>query len=71
MARTLYFMDGSQEVLFCDGTEKLVDDLERIIREHLGNDCAGLFCEIVEEHKDVVSALEDELKGYRFHANNE
>lgn len=48
MARTLYFADGSKEVIFCgDDPDKQADGLERIIRERLGDDAAALFCEVL------------------------
>ncbi len=62
MARTLYFTDNTQVALFCDDTEKLVDDLERILRECLGNDTADLLCDIMQEYRDMVAILKDELK---------
>ena len=45
MARTIYFPDGSHEVLFCDeyDTEKNAVELERILRERLGDDTVALF----------------------------
>lgn len=58
MARTIYFNDGSREVLLCGDNEKL--ELERILRERLGDDTAELFLEIAEANV----ALEDELKSY-------
>lgn len=42
MARTIYFPDGSCEVLL---REDAADDLERILRERLGDDVADLFLE--------------------------
>ena len=58
MARTIYFNDGSREVLLYEDNEK--QDLEQILRERLGDDAAELFLEVTE---DNVS-LEDELKSY-------
>ena len=58
MARTIYFNDGSREVLLADDNEKQV--LERILRERLGDDTAELFLEITESNV----GLEDELKSY-------
>lgn len=46
MARTIYFPDGSREVLCAGDDEKTV--LERIIRERLGKDVVELFQEITE-----------------------
>ena len=64
MARTIYFSDGSREVLFCgDDTEKQAA-LERILRERLGDDTAALFREMVQDSKDELDALADELKSY-------
>lgn len=42
MARTIYFPDGSKEVLL---REEPADDLEQILRERLGDDVADLFLE--------------------------
>ena len=56
MARTIYFNDGSREVLLSSDNEK--QELERILRERLGDDTAELFLEIAEANV----ALEDELK---------
>lgn len=58
MARTVYFNDGSREVLLCGDNEK--QELERILRERLGDDTAELFLEITEANV----GLEDELKSY-------
>lgn len=58
MARTIYFNDGSREVLLYEDNEK--QDLERILRERLGDDAAELFLEITEGNV----GLEDELKSY-------
>lgn len=58
MARTIYFIDGSREVLLCEDNEK--QDMERILRERLGDDTAELFLEIMEDN----IGLEDELKSY-------
>jgi len=58
MARTIYFNDGSREVLLSSDNEK--QELERILRERLGDDTAELFLEIAEANV----ALEDELKSY-------
>ena len=58
MARAIYFKDGSREVLLCGDNEKL--ELERILRERLGDDAAELFLEITEANV----GLEDELKSY-------
>ena len=58
MARTIYFNDGSREVLLCGDNEK--QELERILRERLGDDTAELFLEIAEANV----GLEDELRSY-------
>lgn len=67
MARTLYFLDGSREVLLCDefDTEKNAEALEQILREHLGNDAAELFLEILasEEEPDDYELACDEYRG--------
>ena len=58
MARTIYFSDGTQEVLLTEDNERT--ELARIIRERLGKDAAELY----EEVTDTSIALEDELKSY-------
>lgn len=58
MARTIYFLDGSREVLLVEDNERT--ELGRIIRERLGEDTAKLY----EEITDANIALEDELKSY-------
>ena len=58
MARTIYFLDGTREVLLVEDNERT--ELGRIIRERLGKDAAELY----EEVTDANIALEDELKSY-------
>lgn len=58
MARTIYFLDGSREVLCAGDNERIV--LERILRKRLGEDVVELFQEIA----DPNVGLEDELKSY-------
>ena len=58
MARTIYFLDGTREVLLIEDNERT--ELGRIIREHLGTDAETLYQEIIEAN----IALEDELKSY-------
>lgn len=58
MARTIYFNDGSRELLLGEDTER--QELERILRERLGDDAAKLFLEVTEANAN----LEDELKSY-------
>lgn len=58
MARTIYFNDGSRELLLGDDNER--QELERILRERLGDDAAELFLEVTESNV----GLEDELKSY-------
>ena len=69
MARTIYFPDGSHDVLFFNeyddnGTDKKAEALERILRERLGRDTVELFLEIMRERKDAVELLESELRSY-------
>lgn len=65
MARTIYFADGSREVLFCgNDPDKQADDLERIIRERLGDDAASFLREILSPEKNGRADLEWELKSY-------
>ena len=58
MAKTIYFLDGTREVLLVEDYE--CTDLGRIILERLGKDAAELY----EEVTDTNIALEDELKSY-------
>ncbi len=65
MARTLYLLDGSSEVLFCgDDPEKQAAELERILRERLGDDAATLLHEILDPEQNGRADLEWELKNY-------
>lgn len=54
MAQTLYLSDGSREVLFysSDDIDNRIAEFERILREHLGNDVAAYFRDIVAEVKN-------------------
>lgn len=49
MVRTIYFADGTCEVLFCDpdDTESSIAALKRILWERLGKDAADLLDHIV------------------------
>jgi hypothetical protein len=58
MARTIYFLDGTREVLLIEDNDRT--ELGRIIRERLGTDAETLYQEIIEAN----IALEDELKSY-------
>lgn len=58
MARTIYFLDGTRELLLADDNERT--ELGRIIQERLGKDAAELYEEIIGTN----IALEDELKSY-------
>lgn len=51
MARTLYFPDGSHEVILCaeQDTVGTAAALERILRERLGNDTAALFHQLLHD----------------------
>lgn len=64
MARTIYYPDGSHDVLFSNvhDTDEKAADLERILRERLGQDTAALFREIIREYRDEIDALTEELK---------
>lgn len=64
MARTIYFLDGTREVLLVEDNERT--ELGRIIRERLGKDAAELY----EEVTDANIALEDELKSYEASCEN-
>ena len=66
MARTLYFTDGSHEVLFCEETNTEANEkaLERILRERLGEDTATLLLQVLRERREDLEALEDEFKSY-------
>lgn len=63
MADTIYFLDGSREVLFSGvwAPEEQAGELERILQERLGEDTAKLFGEIVQMYKEEIDRLEDEL----------
>lgn len=64
MARTIYFTDGSREVLFCDpdDTESNITALEQILKERLGNDTAELFNDIVADMKAQIEEAECNYK---------
>lgn len=65
MARTLYLLDGSCEVLFCgEDPEKQAVDLEHILRERLGDDAATLLREILDAEQDTIDDLVCEIKSY-------
>lgn len=66
MARTIFFSDGSHEVLFQDeyDTDGKAEILERILRERLGDDSAALFREIMQDHKDSAVNLMEEMQSY-------
>ena len=64
MARTIYFLDGTREVLLIEDIERT--ELGRIIRERLGTDAETLYQEIIETN----IALEDELKSYESSCEN-
>ena len=64
MARTIYFLDGTREVLLIEDNERT--ELGRIIRERLGTDAETLYQEIIEAN----IALEDELKSYEASCEN-
>ena len=51
MARTLYFRDGSKEVLLRENA----DEFAEILEDRLGKDAAGYFLERIEEAVDAVS----------------
>lgn len=46
MARTIYLKNGETEYIFREGTEE--ECLLKLITEHLGDDCAELFNEVVD-----------------------
>lgn len=59
MANTLYFPDGTHEVLFnSDPTEEFA----RIIDERLGKDCLEVFEQIVEKNNCVLALAKDEIE---------
>lgn len=65
MARTIYFPDGSHEVLFCgNDPEKQATDLERILKERLGDDATALLREILNPEQNGRADLEWEIKSY-------
>lgn len=63
MARTLYFTDGSCQVLFCraDDTGEKEAALEGVLYEHLGTNAAALFREIIGEHRAEIQKLREEF----------
>lgn len=63
MARTIYFLDGSREVLLHDeiDTEQSIAALEQILRERLGDDTAVLFRSIIE---DLLFQIDKETEYY-------
>lgn len=66
MARTLYFADGSHEVLFCDEYDTAGNSaaLERILRERLGSDTADLFSLIMKDNAEMTDEMESEIRRY-------
>lgn len=66
MARTLYFTDGSREVIFCgDDPDKQKSALERILRERLGDDLAAFFRELtLPRQYENLESMEQELESY-------
>ena len=64
MARVINFLDGSHEILFCESydTAKKAKYIERILRKHLGDDSAELFCEIMQECEEELNLINDDLK---------
>lgn len=60
MARTIYFLDGSREVILSNDDEDLALAFERILQERLGDDAVQLYREVQEP----ISLLQDELKSY-------
>ena len=72
MVRTIYFPDGSRDVLFCDeyDTEENTLALERILRERLGDDTVALFKLIVDPEINGKDDLESELRSYELSCEN-
>ena len=64
MARTIYFLDGTKEVLLVGDNERT--ELARIILDRLGKDAAELYEEVTETN----IGLEDELKSYETSCEN-
>lgn len=62
MARTIYYRDGSREVLFSGEPDEKAADMERILRERLGDDTVSLFRETIQAYRDEIDALTEELK---------
>ena len=72
MARTIYFLDGSHEVIFC-GEYDLEENtlaLERILREHLGNDTVDLLKQITDTENNGRADLESEMRNYELSCEN-
>lgn len=65
MARTIYFLDGTKEVLFHDdGPEMLAQSFERMISERLGPDAAALLKDITDGELNGIADMEQEMKNY-------
>lgn len=63
MARTLYLRDGTTETLLCgDDLAKQMTELERILREHLGDDAAAFLREILDPEQNSRAALAWDLR---------
>lgn len=62
MARTIYFPDGSSEVLFTEDPEKQLPVFERIIEERLGKDALELFHDVA--NPPDWAAQEQEMRSY-------
>ncbi len=71
MAETVYFSDGSCEVLLCGDDERKRElALAKIIRERLGYDSEALLNSILESKNDQKELLEDELESYEASCGN-
>lgn len=68
MAHTVYFEDGSRELILNTDTKGLSADLERILRERFGKDMAELFLLYVEssqyDMEERLSDLQDDRDQY-------
>lgn len=71
MARTVFFSDGSHEVLFSgEDTDKMETDLERILRERLGADTVELFHDVLADTKRDLADTESDRKSYEMSCDN-
>lgn len=66
MARTVYFLDGTHEVIFCapGDVEGSIAAFDTILRERLGNDSVEVLHTITDELKERLSYCQEEVETY-------